>query len=456
MKNEIIGKNIERIHNLPTGINIRPEEVQDVLKQHMLIDGFDITLDLSKSTTPYIYDSKHKKQYLDFFTFFASNPLGMNHPKLNTDEFIRKIGEVALTKPSLSDIYPIEQAEFVETFFRIAVPSYLKYAFFIAGGALAVENALKAAFDWKVQKNFKKGYKEEKGSKIIHYTEAFHGRSGYTMSLTNTDPNKINYFPKFNWPRVLNPKITFPLNEDNLARVISAENESIEQIKQAIHDNKDDIAAIIIEPIQGEGGDHHMRKEYFEKIRELCDENDILFIMDEVQTGIGLTGKWWCHEHFVKPDIIAFGKKTQICGILSTDRIDEVEDNVFKKSGRINSTWGGNFVDMVRFTRILEIMYEDNSVKNCEVVGKHLLNKVEKLVNKYPDKISNGRGRGLFCAFDCENSEVRNNLVKKLFANGLMMIGCGEKTMRFRPPVCINKENIDEGMDIIDRSINQL
>ena len=101
-------------------------------------------------------------------------------------------------------------------------------------------------------------------------------------------------------------------------------------------------------------------------------------------------------------------------------------------------------------------MYEDNAVKNCEVVGKHLLNKVEKLVNKYPDKISNGRGRGLFCAFDCENSEVRNNLVKKLFANGLMMIGCGEKTMRFRPPVCINKENIDEGMDIIDRSINQL
>ena len=199
-----------------------------------------------------------------------------------------------------------------------------------------------------------------------------------------------------------------------------------------------------------------MRKEYFEKLRELCDENEILFIMDEVQTGIGLTGKWWCHEHFVKPDIIAFGKKTQVCGILSTDRIDEVEDNVFKKSGRINSTWGGNFVDMVRFTRILEIMYEDNSVKNCEVVGKHLLNKIVELINKYPDKISNGRGRGLFCAFDCKDSNFRNNLVKKLFDNGLMMIGCGDKTMRFRPPVSINKEKINEGLDIIDRTIAQL
>jgi L-lysine 6-transaminase len=260
LEKKTLHKNSDSNSNNSSGIHISPEEVHDVLKKHMLVDGFDITLDFEKSRTPYIYDSKHKKQYLDFFTFFASNTLGMNHPKLQTEEFIKKIGKVSITKPSLSDIYPEEEAEFVDTFFKIAVPSYFKYVFFIEGGALAVENTLKAAFDWKVQKNFKKGYKEEKGHKILHYFQAFHGRSGYTMSLTNTEKNKINLFPKFNWPRVLNPKITFPLNEKNLADVIKAEGKSVEQIKQAIHDNKDDIAAIIIEPIQAEGGDHHFRK----------------------------------------------------------------------------------------------------------------------------------------------------------------------------------------------------
>ena len=449
MKNENLEKKIINVH-------VSPDKVQEVLGEHMLVDGFDITLDLMKSSSPMIYDSKHNKKYLDFFTFFASNPLGVNHPKLHTDEFIKKLGESAITKPALSDVYPTEMAEFVETFFRIAVPSYFKYGFFISGGALAVENALKAAFDWKVRKNFQKGYKKEKGNKVIHYLEAFHGRTGYTMSLTNTDPNKIDYFPKFNWPRVLNPKITFPLNDENLAKVIEDEKKSLDQIKQAIHENKDDIAALIIEPIQGEGGDHHFRKEYFLQLRELCDENEILYIMDEVQTGIALTGKWWGHEHFVKPDIIAFGKKTQVCGILSTDRIDEVEENVFRKSGRINSTFGGNLVDMVRFQKILEIIYEDDLVKNCEIQGKYLLSKIEELVKKYPDKLSNGRGLGLFCAFDCKDAELRNKIVKKLFANGLMMIGCGEKTLRFRPPVSIKKEHLDEGMTILDKVIGMI
>jgi L-lysine 6-transaminase len=296
----------------------------------MLVDGFDFTLDLNESQGLFLYDAKHKKKLLDFFTFVASNPLGMNHPKLNNEDFIQKIGKIALNKPSLSDVYAEAQAEFVETFFKIAVPDYFKYSFFIEAGTLAVENALKTAFDWKVQKNFQKGYKEEKGQKILHFYEAFHGRSGYCLSLTNTDPNKINYFPKFNWPRVLNPKITFPLNEVNLKQVISAEEESIRQIKQAIFENKDDIAGLILEPIQGEGGDNHFRKEFFIKLREICDENEILLIFDEVQTGIALTGKWWAHQHYVKPDIISFGKKTQVCGILSTNRVDDIKENVFK------------------------------------------------------------------------------------------------------------------------------
>ncbi|MGV8017576.1 MAG: L-lysine 6-transaminase [Ignavibacteria bacterium] len=436
--------------------SIKPEEVQDILRKRMLVDGFDMTLDLKESKDGYLFDSKRGKRMLDFFTFVASSPLGMNHPKLNDEKFIMEIGRIALNKPSLSDIYAKEQAEFVETFFNIAVPSYFKYSFYIEGGALAVENTIKAAIDWKVQKNFQKGYKEEKGKKIIHFKEAFHGRSGYTLSLTNTDPVKIYYFPKFDWPRVTNPKITFPLNEENLKKVIELEKQSLDEIKQAIHDNKDDIAGLIIEAVQGEGGDNHFRKEYFMQLRQICNENDIMFIIDEVQTGIAMTGKWWAHEHFIKPDLISFGKKTQVCGILSTDRIDEVEENVFRKPSRINSTWGGNIVDMFRFKRILEIIEEENLVKNAETTGKYLQDKIHELENKYPGKVSNGRGLGLFCAFDVKDTDMRNAIVKNAVDEGMLILGCGPKSIRFRPPLTVTPDKIDEGMNILDKLISKL
>ncbi|HMS65583.1 MAG TPA: L-lysine 6-transaminase [Ignavibacteria bacterium] len=439
-----------------TKFNIPPQDVQSELRKHMLVDGFDITVDLSKSKGSFLYDSKHNRKLLDFFTFVASHPLGMNHPKIDNEEFIKEIGKVAVNKPSLSDIYTEIQAEFVSTFFRIAVPSYFKYSFFIEGGAMAVENTLKTAFDWKVRKNFAKGYKEEKGHQILHFQQAFHGRSGYTMSLTNTDPNKVLYYPKFNWPRVLNPKVTYPLNEENLKQVIASENESVRQIKDAISKNKDDIAAIILEPIQGEGGDNHFRKEFFVQLRQICDESDILLIFDEVQTGIALTGKWWAHQHYVQPDLISFGKKTQVCGMLSTDRIDDIEENVFRKPSRINSTWGGNMVDMKRFKKILEIIEEENLVKNCEVNGAYLQLKLNELSKLHSDKVSNVRGLGLFCAIDITDGEMRNKVSSKALENDLMILGSGERTLRFRPPVNVSKEEIDLGIGILDKVLHSI
>ena len=186
---------------------ITADEVHEILKQYMLADGFNFVLDLKNSHGIYLVDERTGDSYIDFFTFFASSPLGLNHPKLQAVK--DELGFAAINKPSNSDIYTTFMAEFVETFANIAKPDYMKYLFFVSGGTLAVENGLKVAFDWKVQKNFAKGYKEERGHQVIHFRQAFHGRSGYTMSLTNTEPNKIKYFPKFNWPRITNPKITF-------------------------------------------------------------------------------------------------------------------------------------------------------------------------------------------------------------------------------------------------------
>ncbi len=436
--------------------NIAPDDVLSTLKKYMLVDGFDLVIDLEKSSGLNLYDSRLGKNYLDMFSFVASNPVGMNHPKMLEQSFINYIGRVALNKPSNSDVYNPVMAEFVETFFNIAVPPYFKYSFYIEGGALAVENALKTAFDWKVKKNFKKGYKEEKGHQVIHFKHCFHGRSGYTMSLTNTDDVKTALYPKFNWPRITAPIVKFPLNENNLDEVIRLEKQAIDEIKAAIKNNKDDIACIITEAIQGEGGDNQFRKEFFEELRTICDENEMLFIIDEIQTGVGMTGKWWAHQHYVKPDIISFGKKSQVCGILSTDRVDDIENNVFHESGRLNSTWGGNIVDMVRFKKYLEIIYEENLVENARVMGDYLLEKLHSLEEKYPALVSNARGKGLFCAMDLPDADKRNKLRSMVFDKNVVVLGSGQNSIRFRPPLVVKKNHLDEAVNIIDSCLAKM
>lgn len=429
--------------------------VHQTLSKHILTDGFDIVLDLGKSEGMYLYDARTGNRYLDFFTFFASNPLGMNHPRLNNDEFIQKLGKIAVNKPSNSDVYTEEMAYFLNNFDRVGIPDYLPYAFFISGGALAVENALKVAFDWKVQKNFQKGYRVEKGHKVLHFEKAFHGRSGYTLSLTNTVPDKTKYFPKFDWPRVISPAMTFPETDEHIQQTVELEEKALTQAERYFDMYTDDIACIIIEPIQGEGGDNHFRPEFHQALRELADRHEALLIYDEVQTGIGMTGKFWAHEHYVKPDILAFGKKAQVCGILAGKRVDEIETNCFHVSSRINSTWGGNLVDMVRFGRILEVIEEEDLVNNTATAGEYLHQKLVRLSEKH-EYLSNPRGKGLFCAIDLPDSDMRDAVIKECYDNQLMILPCGSRTIRFRPPLTVQKEHIDEGLDIIERAYKQV
>eukprot|EP01097_Dermamoeba_algensis_P010041 TRINITY_DN724_c0_g1_i1.p1 TRINITY_DN724_c0_g1~~TRINITY_DN724_c0_g1_i1.p1 ORF type:complete len:234 (-),score=59.27 TRINITY_DN724_c0_g1_i1:1073-1774(-) len=208
---------------------ITPQQVHQVLGRRMLVDGFDVVYDLNKSHDIYLHDSKSNKEFFDFFSFFASWPISHNHPKVVRDsEFLKKLAKVALHNPANSDIYTVEMAQFVATFERVAMAPEFKHLFFVQGGSQAVENALKCAFDWKVQKNLRAG-RGEKGKKILHFKGAFHGRGGYTMSLTNTnDPNKYKWFALFdNWPRVSHPTAKFPLTGKNLEDTLAAEERSL-------------------------------------------------------------------------------------------------------------------------------------------------------------------------------------------------------------------------------------
>jgi L-lysine 6-transaminase len=440
-------------------VHIQPGEVHSVLSRHMLADGYDIVMDLARSKGSWLFDARRGRAVLDFFTNFASCPIGYNHPRLDNPEFRDRIATAAINKPANSDIYTTYMAEFVETFSRLAVPSSLnRHMFFVEGGALGIENAVKTAFDWKVRKNFRKGLRSERGTQIMHLREAFHGRTGYTLSLTNTaDPRKTQYYPKFDWPRIDNPKLRFPLTESVVDDVEQREQAALAQARQFLAERKDNIAAFIMEPIQGEGGDNHFRPEFFRAVRQLCDENDMLLIYDEVQSGVGLTGKMWAFQHFVaEPDILCFGKKTQVCGFAAGERLFDIDDNVFAVSSRINSTWGGNLTDMVRAQRYFEVIEEEGLVDNAATVGAYFLSELQRFADEFPNLVSNVRGRGLMTAFDLPSGDVRDAALKAFMANDVMVLSSGHRSARFRPPLNLSTDEAAEGIRRMEKALQEL
>lgn len=434
-----------------------PHQVHTVLDRYMLADGMDIVFDLERSQGCRLYDSKADREYLDLFSFFASQPIGFNHPKMMAEDFQAKLASAATCKPTNSDIYSQAFADFVQTFAEETIPeTHRSRLFFVEGGALAVENAMKAAFDWKYLKNKAAGKTDSEDLQILHFESAFHGRTGYTLSVTNTqDPRKYQYFPLFDWPRVTPPAITFPLDDEkNLAAVEAAEAHSLAQIRAAFEERQDLIAAILIETIQGEGGDNHFRTEYLQALQDIAKENDALLIFDEVQCGMGLTGTWWAFEaHNVVPDIFSFGKKSQVCGIAAGPRLDEV-NSVFQVSSRLNSTWGGNLVDMVRSEQYIKIIVEEKLLDNVNDVAALVLELLDS-VEKSTGAISNVRGQGLMIAFDLVDEATRDQLAAQLQEAGVIILACGERSLRFRPVLDIDEDSAREAVAAISKGLSE-
>jgi L-lysine 6-transaminase len=436
--------------------SIVPTHVITELEKHILVDGFKLVIDLEMSRGSRLVDAPSGRELIDLYSFYASMPVGFNHPHFSRPEVEADLLAASKIKVASADVYSVQYATFVDTFARVmGLPALNRY-FFIEGGALAVENALKAAMDWKVRKNLAAG-RGERGTEILHFEKAFHGRSGYTMSLTNTDPRKIQYFAKFPWPRVPAPYLDPSLPEpERMAAVARKEKQVEKQIRDLIEKKGVDIAAIIIEPIQGEGGDNHFRGEWLQTLRTICDENEILLIFDEIQSGMGLTGRNWCCEHFgVMPDLLTFGKKAQVCGVMAGPRLDEVRDNVFRLPSRINSTWGGNFTDYVRSTHYLRIIEEEKLVENARVIGELFQKELQCLASKHAI-ITGVRGRGLLLAFDLPNGALRDEFWKGAFGLGLLVLRSGERSIRLRPVLDLKEDIIEAALRIMNKECRRL
>ena len=434
---------------------VAPADVHATLSRHLLALGHSFVLDLEKSRGPFVHDAKSGQQYLDFASFYASNPLGFAPAALTEPEFQERLARAATLKVANPDFYTTYFAEFVETLSRTAAPVTHPHYFFVEGGSLAVENAMKVAFDWKVRRNQREG-NGELGTQILHFEQAFHGRSGYALSVTNTDPAKTLHFPKFPWPRLPNPAMRFPQDEAAVAEVYELEKLTLARAERAFDMHDADIAAILIEPIQGEGGDNHFRPEFLRALRRLADERGALLIFDEVQTGVGLTGTWWAHQQLdVVPDIICFAKKLQVGGILVSTRVDDV-DSVFKVPSRISSTWGGSLTDMVRATRILETIESEKLLSNATQRGLELQHGLATLAERFPKLVRNVRGRGLMCALDLPTGELRTAAVKHAFAERLLLLPSGVQSVRFRPFLNVQSEHLHEMLSRFGRALEKL
>lgn len=435
---------------------IAPGAVLRTLEAHILVDGFKLIFDCQKSHGSYFADAATGRELIDLYSFYASQPIGFNHPHFSQPEVQADLLQAAQVKIANADVYTPQYATFVDTFARVVGNQALPRYFFIEGGAAAVENALKVAMDWKVRKNLASG-RGERGTEIIHFERAFHGRTGYTMSLTNTDPRKIAHFAKFPWPRVSTPRLNFALPpKERVADVIAKEKLAEKQIREVLKQKGVDCAAIIIEPIQGEGGDNHFRGEFLQALRRIADENEVLLIFDEVQCGMGITGRNWCCEHFgVLPDLLAFGKKAQVCGVMAGPRIDEVKDNCFRLPSRISSTWGGNFTDYVRSTHYLRIIEQEKLVENSRVKGATFLREMQTLATRY-SFITAPRGRGLMLAFDLPDAARRDAFWKGCYELDLLVVRCGDRSIRLRPVLDVKDDIIEKSFRIMNAQCQKL
>jgi len=419
--------------------------VHETLSRHQLVDGYPMVFDMEASHGIWLRDGRTGDEYLDVFTNFASWPVGYAHPRMQEPGFQQKLLGAALNNPANSDLYTQAMAEFVEDFATHVTPPGFPHHFWVAGGALAVENALKTAFDWKARKLGRTTFDADCNDlSVLHFRQAFHGRSGYTMSLTNTVPAKTGLFPKFDWPRAYNPAVEFDLDGNVMNDIEAEEARACADIERAFAERGDTIAAILIEPLQGEGGDNHFRPEFLAKLRAYADEREAMLIFDEVQTGFFGSGKPWLWQtKDVRPDIVAFGKKTQVCGIYASERVDEVEDNVFALGSRINSTWGGNLTDMVRCRKFIEIVREDGLADNIAARGAQLVDGLRALAGKN-GTFGNVRGVGSLVAFTLPTAEERGALLDRLMGQKLMALAAGQRSIRFRLPLIISADEVGE------------
>ena len=371
---------------------------------------FDITIDFIKSQGSYVFDRNSNSRFLDLFSMFSSLPLGYNHPIFD-ESFDQKIRAISHLRMSNNLFHSKELIDFEKKFKKISFHNNLHLC---STGALAVEAALKCAFE----------YTKKPNSLVVGLKNSFHGINSWGF-ITDSDIPAVNprvkYFPENKW-----------------------ENIEINDMISYINLNSSQISSVIVEPIQCTAGDIYIDTKKLKEIELLCKRKNICFIVDEIQTGFGVTGDYWYSQKIdLNPDIITFGKKSQICGVMVNDKYSEAIRSPYRK---LEVTFDGELIDAVRAEYILDAIERDLLLENVIEKSKTLRAELSNMFDNY-------RSVGHLVAFDFSERGKRDNFVNKSYSNFLLVNPTGEKSVRLRPNLAFSDNELDELLDKIKKAI---
>lgn len=397
---------------------------------------FNIRIDFEKSHDSYIYDKNTNSEYLDCFGFYSALPLGYSHSIFQSEDFRSDLLRVGKIKVTNCEIISDEGEEFVRRFSSYKPMSRYTYFHFCCTGALAIEAAIKTAID----------YKASKKPMILSLKQSFHGINSYGCFLTDrtgSSQKRLEGMPDMGWVKLYNPKVIYSDGKIDHEETERGFEQFKRELDEALNVYKQDIAALLVEPIQATAGDNYFSDSFFSYIRDVCAKNDICLIFDEVQTGFGTTGDWWYYVcKNIEPDIVVFGKKVQCSGVMVKEKFGR---NIFSKPIRLEVTWDGDLVDMLRATYIMKAYEQFNIFDNVNQRGMQFFAGLKQI-----NTLKNVRQQGLFIAFDMDSREERNVFVQKLFDRRLLCNRTHDKTVRLRPNLNISEDEVNQALSIIN------
>ncbi|KAL9624644.1 MAG: hypothetical protein Q9160_001309 [Pyrenula sp. 1 TL-2023] len=404
---------------------------------------------------------------LDVYAQIASIPVGYSNPALLLAATSPEMASAMINRPALGNFPQHDWASILETGILKVAPKSLDQVFTAMAGSDANETAYKAAFMWKRQQE--RGgpdvdfsaediatsmQNQSPGSphlSIMSFTTGFHGRLFGSLSTTRSKPIHKLDIPAFDWPQAPFPALKYPL-EDHVQENEAEEQRCLAEAERLIKEYHNPVAAVMIEPVQSEGGDNHASPAFFRGIRDITKRNNVLMIVDEVQTGVGATGKFWAHDHWNlkdPPDMVTFSKKAQTAGYYFGN--PDLRPN---KPYRQFNTWMGDPARAILFRAIINEIERLNLVQNTAEVGDYLFSQLESLAQQHPNEIQNlrGKGQGTFIAFD---NPRRDEFLKKAKTLGINIGGSGASAVRLRPMLIFQKHHADMFLDAVEKLIKQ-
>ncbi|XP_052783933.1 4-aminobutyrate aminotransferase, mitochondrial-like isoform X1 [Mya arenaria] len=400
---------------------------------------------------------------LDLFTQISSLPLGYNHPAM-MDVLKNPVNwSTFVNRPALGMYPPGDWAQRLRSTLLAVAPAGHQQVITMGCGSCSVENGLKAMFMkfMRVRRGGAPYTQEEMDSSlrnqlpgspnlsVLSFSNALHGRTMGCLALTHSKWQMKVDFPALDWPIADFPNLRYPLDE------FKEENRKEEERCLAMVEDlilKGDqngmaVAGIVVESIQAEGGDQFASANFFQGLRDITNKKGIGLLMDEVQTGCGVTGKFWAHEHFNltdSPDVVTFSKKMLTGGFYNKDSFRPQESN------RIFNTWVGDPSKVILLEAVVKEMTRSNLIGQVNVTGEHLLSELKNMQARYPSILHKARGLGTFCSVDFCDTETRDNTVNKLRQRGMNTGVCGTTTLRFRPALTFLPRHVDIFMGHFD------